>query len=75
MKPWDDPKTIDRFRRMRGAAKIRMAIEMAGAQLQLLRAGLCHQHPRMGQQRLEEEVASCLWPDATVRATRRSSQK
>lgn len=73
MKPWDDPKTIERFRRMSGAAKVRLSLEMADAQLLILRSGLEDRHPQMGRRRLDAEVAICLWGDSLKKTIGRSS--
>lgn len=75
MKPWENQKTVEFFRRAKGWYKVHLAIEMADLQYQLLEAGLMKRLPRMSRRRLEKEIVSCLWPEGLGQGIKRSSRK
>jgi len=60
MKPWADPKTIARFRKMSGAKSLRLGGELVEAALELLRDSIKTQRPRWSARRRRDELKRLL---------------
>lgn len=61
MKPWEDEKTVQQFRRMSGTKSAKIGFDLTDSALHILISGIRAKQPKIRKKEFAKKIEHCIW--------------